>query len=265
MRIPTSLTTCALLGALSSSAFADDVPVPPPMATEPDPEPVAAVDEGDTSAGLIFNLNNFFTAGGWLGGWQGFGFGYTREMGAMDLRVGLTLGRATNPVNVVKTTQTNGTDVVTTYEVNAPGFTSLHNASAVVDMVKPLSDGKVAAYIGAGAAVSYSDMQLDYVDDVTVIDQRVEVDNVSRTLSIGGRGIFGVSYKVKPRWTLFAEYNLGVSVISWTSVHDATTTENSASGTPATMRVEQEYRETRWFNFGTGLGQGGALGLIAHF
>lgn len=253
----------ALTGT-ASIARAQDVPPPPPVATAPD-DPVVVVELDEPTAGLLFNLNNVFTVGPILSGWQGFGFGYTRQLGAMDLRVGLELARTTNPVNIVKTTQTNGTDVVVTYEVNAPAFTSLHAAGLVLDVIKPLTDGKVAAYVGAGVTAGYSRTALGYTDDVTVVDQRVEVDNTSQAFGIGGRGIFGVNWRIKPRWSLFAEYQLGVSAVSWTSNHDSTTTENSASGTPATMRVESEYRETRWFNFDTGLGQGGALGLIAHF
>lgn len=175
--------------------------------------------------------------------------------------------RQTDPVNIVKTTRTNGMDEVVSYDLQLPsgGFSGVHAAAAVLDMIKPLTQRTIAPYLGAGVFAAYVRRTLAYTDDVTVTDQETEVDNSSNTLSVGVRGIIGVGWRINDRFSLFAEYHLTVDAIEWQSDHTQTTTQNTASGTPAVNRVETEFKETRLLNLDTGLVQGGALGLVAHF
>jgi hypothetical protein len=255
-------------------------PAPPPPVVEVKPvAPVVTaapvdtsddeVDEKVRNAGLLFNLNNVFTAGAVLSGWQGFGFGMQKllESGKI-LRVGLSLSRQTDPVNIVKTTRTTGDMEVTSFDLQLPGsgFTSQHSISAVADMIKPLTKRAIAPFLGAGAFVSFATQRLDYTDDLTVADQKTEVANSQNTFALGLRGILGVNWRMNERFSLFAEYQLGLAIMSWQSNHTQTTVNNTASGgTAESSRVETEFKETRWLNLNNGLAQGGALGLVAHF
>ncbi len=259
---------------------------PPPVETPPPPPPVETkvepvkaevvaqptvqmeVDDQYRNAGLIFNLNNVFVQPGILSGWQGFGIGLQKKLGNGRIaRIGLDLARQTDPVNIVKTTRTNGDMEVVSYDLQLPGsgFSSQHAAALVVDMVKPLTERTIAPYIGAGVFGAFSTNRLDYTDDLTVTDQVTEVANSSTAYSIGLRGIIGVSWRIAERFSLFAEYNVDIDAIEWQSNHTETTTNNTASGMAASSRVEAEFKETRWFNLDMGLTQGGALGLVAHF
>lgn len=253
-------------------------PPPPPTVVEVTQEPKVVVtsaprddgeiDERYRNAGLLFNLNNVFVQPGVLGGWQGFGLGLQKTLGSGNVaRLGLELARATDPVNIVKTTRINGMDEVVSYDLQLPsgGFTSRHAAAAVLDVLKPLTQRTIAPYLGAGVFAAYVNSRLAYTDDLTITDQITEVDNSSSTLSVGLRGILGVGWRIGERFSLFAEYHLNINAVQWQSDHTQTTTNNTASGTPASNRVETEFRETRWFNLDTALGQGGALGLVAHF
>jgi hypothetical protein len=232
------------------------------------PQVQADVDSEYRNAGLLFNLNNIFTQPGVLGGWQGFGVGLQKVMGnGKTMRVGIELARQTDPVNIVKTTRTNGMDEVVSFDLQLPasGFTSQHAVAAVVDMIKPLTQRTIAPYVGAGVFAAFSTQRLDYTDDLTITDQVTEVANSSTTFAVGVRGILGVAWKIGERFSLFAEYQLDVDAIEWQSDHTQTTTNNTVSGTAASNRVETEFKETRYFNLDLGLAQGGALGLVAHF
>jgi hypothetical protein len=257
---------------------APPAPPPPPavvVVQEPaktevvvQPQVQADVDTEYRNAGLLFNLNNIFTQPGVLGGWQGFGLGVQKVMGnGKTMRVGIELARQTDPVNIVKTTRTNGMDEVVSFDLQLPGsgFSSQHAVAAVVDMIKPLTERTIAPYVGAGVFAGFSTSRLDYTDDLTITDQVTEVANSSTTFAVGIRGILGVAWKIGERFSLFAEYQLDVDAIEWQSDHTQTTTNNTVSGTPASNRVETEFKETRYFNLDLGLAQGGALGLVAHF
>lgn len=257
----------------------DQPPPPPPPPVETKPEPVKTevvvqpqvqmeVDDQYKNAGLMFNLNNVFVQPGILSGWQGFGLGYQKKLAnGRTLRVGLDLARTTDPVNIVKTTRTEGDMEVVSYDLQLPGsgFSSQHAVSAVVDMVKPLTDRSISPYLGAGVFASFATRRLDYTDDLTVTDQVTEVANSSTTYGIGVRGIIGVNWRMSERFSLFAEYALNLDAIEWQSDHTQTTTNNNGSGMTASNRVESEFKETRWFNINMGLAQGAALGLVAHF
>lgn len=256
-----------------------ETPPPPPPPVETKVEPVKAevvaqptvqmeVDDQYRNAGLIFNLNNVFVQPGILSGWQGFGLGLQKKLGNGRIaRIGLDLARQTDPVNIVKTTRTNGDMEVVSYDLQLPGsgFSSQHAVALVVDMVKPLTERTIAPYVGAGLFGAFATNRLDYTDDLTVTDQVTEVANSSTSYSIGLRGIIGVSWRIAERFSLFAEYNVSIDAIEWQSDHTETTTNNTASGMAASSRVEAEFKETRWFNLDLGLAQGGALGLVAHF
>lgn len=254
-----------------------ETPPPPPVETKPEPvktevvvQPTVQmeVDDQYRNAGLIFNLNNIFVQPGILSGWQGFGIGLQKKLGNGRIaRIGLDLARQTDPVNIVKTTRTNGDMEVVSYDLQLPGsgFSSQHAVALVVDMVKPLTERTISPYVGAGVFAAFATNRLDYTDDLTVTDQVTEVANSSTSYSIGLRGIIGVSWQIAERFSLFAEYNVDIDAIEWQSDHTETTTNNTASGMAASSRVEAEFKETRWFNLDMGLAQGGALGLVAHF
>lgn len=299
MKTSRSLTLCGLLvstAAYAQPSTANDPPVdppvdpapapvepvpPPPPVVEVKPQPttvvVAPAPDGEVperyrNAGLLFNLNNVFVAPGVLGGWQGFGFGAQKTLDSgSSIRVGLELARQTDPVNVVKTTRTNGMDIVTSYDLQLPasGFTGQHAVAVVLDWVKPLTTRNIAPYMGPGVFAGYSRGTLSYTDDLTVTDQVTEIDNTSQSYTVGVRGIFGVNWRINERFSLFAEYHLAISIVEWQSDTTSTTTNNTAIANPgmeaASSRVETELRETRWLNLDTGLGQGGSLGLVAHF
>src|SRR5262249_7255576 len=153
---------------------------------------------------LLFDLNNVFTSGGVLGGWQGFGFGAQKKLrNGRIARLAVELSRVTDPVDIVKTTRTNGTMEVTSYDIQIPGsgWSAQHSVAVVLDMIKPLTDKKVAPYIGVGAVARYTDLRLSYDDEVTVVDQTTAVRNSSTSGSLGLRGIAGVSWKVSDAFT----------------------------------------------------------------
>ncbi len=226
------------------------------------------VDGPYRNAGLLFNLNNVFQQPGVLGGWQGFGFGAQKALASGSIaRIGVELSRTTDPVNIVKTTRTNGMDEVVSYDLQLPssGFSGQHTIAAVIDIIKPMTQRSIAPYLGAGVFALFERQTLAFVDDLTITDQVTETNNSRNNFSLGVRGIVGVGWKLNERFSLFAEYHLIVEAMEWQTDHTETTTNNTASGTAASNRVETDFKETRILNFDTALGQGGALGLVAHF
>lgn len=248
-------------------------PPPTPEPAPPPPEPVHTPmqTEASASAGqmaLLFNLNNIFTAGTVLGGWQGFGVGVQRELGGNAfVRAGLNAFRVHDPVEIVKTTRVSGPMEVVGYELQLPssGFSSQHGVSIVVDYAKRLTDRKLAPYVGGGVLGVLIDRRLSYTDDLTVTDQVTEVSNSMTTLSVGVRGILGVRWQLNTSFALFAEYAALLQIFTRDSSHDRTTLTSTATGMPASETVDREVVSTRWLDLDVGLAQGGSLGLIANF
>jgi hypothetical protein len=287
MRARTLSIACGLLVCAGAGAFAQPVdpdepapipeappppPTPPPPPPPPEPARVTAeVEPAEASDGqmaLLFNLNNIFTSGAVLGGWQGFGIGLQRDLGGnAALRIGLDAFRVHDPVRIVKTTRVNGPMEVVGYELQLPGsgFTQQHGLSLALDYLKLMSAHKLAPYAGGGVFAFVVDRRLSYTDDLTVTDQETDVSRSATSLGLGVRGIFGARWRVSQTFSLFAEYGVIVQAFSRNSSSDRTTLTSTVTGMPASETVVRESTSTSWFDLDVGLIQGGALGVIANF
>jgi opacity protein-like surface antigen len=235
--------TCGL--AFASTARAEDVP------------------KGWDTNGLLFSLDNIFQNPTVLEGYQSFGLGGLYALSPKTaLRLGLGLNHATNPAYVREQTTTDAAGVATTTKtlVAPTNYTSAWSVHLGGDFLLALTEAAVQPYVGAGASLSYVSSALAYTDD-TVANNVLKVDNSDSTFNFGVRGIAGVQWRVHKSFALFAEYALNINLLNVAS-HSASSTTTTPAGSTSTKTTGAP---NNYFNFGTGLNQGGSLGLIAFF
>ena len=249
-------------------------PAPPPPKPAPAPpvatapvihEDVGAVHLWDRDIGLLFSFNNVFTIGNILSQSR---FGVGGLYGLSDelvVRGGLTASRNSNPADVVRTTTKTGNDTVVDFNVNAGGPTSTWAWTVGADALLRLTDKPVAPYVGGGAFLTWSSNKTEYKDDLSIVDQSREVSNHARRFSGGLLGVAGIGWRIHESFSIYAEYNLRVSIWDWQDSKQQTTIKDSSGGSTTSSQTKVEFEETRYFNYATSLGQGGSLGLIAFF
>jgi outer membrane protein W len=232
-----------------------------------------AVNGGwNTQYGMLFSLQNVFTRQTILDGYAG-GVGVQYNLGPQKgLRLAFDVGRTSNPAFEEESTfrDVDGT-TVTTRDFNTGGgacsFSGMTGCTSTLNLgvsgtyLVRLTKNALAPYLGAGASIGYASDKRAYEDDITFPNTTLEVNDVARTFSIGLMGNLGLEWRVHKSLSMFAEYGLGVTAFSMTSGD-----ESQKVTTPAgTTEDATSFSQTRFFNFNSGLVQGGSLGIIAFF
>lgn len=216
---------------------------------------------------LNFSLNNPFTSSSVLSNFQGFVSGDYYLSDDSAVRVGLSVSRSHDPVVIEKVTVTNGPDTIVTYDLlNAlPTYNDGYTVRARGEYLKRLSSGAVAPYVGGGLLIDWSWNRLSFLDEVTVTDQRVGYHNSATTFGIGVNGLVGAEWRVHSHFALFAEYGLGLLLFQSTTSRLETTVETTTGSVTTSSRAVRETGAISFLEFGSGLSQGGSLGLRVLF
>jgi len=225
-----------------------------------------AADEGawNTKYGMLFSVQNVFQNGnesiiGDFGGGVGvqYNLSETRAM-----RFSVNLSRASHDAFERESTDlTTGT--VTTTFVAPTDFTSQYVTNAAASYVMRLTSASVAPYLGAGAGFRYTQTAMNW-ENSTGAASVISRDDMDRTLALTMSGTLGLEWRVHRAISLFAEYGLGLDLVSWHSDTDETRTVSKTTG-QTTSGTKSEGSSTTFFNFRTGLGQGGQIGVVAFF
>ncbi len=272
----------AVLGAalFSSRAQAQAGAQAQASAQTPSAQAPSAAPSGDggwdTKYGMIFTVQNVFQNGNkseFLGidGVSGnIGLQYSIDpQHALRLHVNLsrdshsaftTDETTTLPTGVaitVKTFHAPGSDTATT----ADDFSTKYGVGLGADYMMRLSTAALAPYIGAGLSIGYDRTATKYTNDVDPTDV-LKVDDVTSTFTLGVDGLLGVEWRVHKSISIFAEYGLGITVLSHSSVDNKDSVSLLATGTTT---VETKGSHTEYVNWATAVGQQGMIGLVAYF
>jgi hypothetical protein len=251
-----------LVASISFAAFGQYDSFPADKPVEPKTEPATSASMvPSTKFGLVFSLQNIFQNPGLLAGFNG-GIGAQFVLSErLMLRPTVSISRTSDvPVTTETTTVLNGM-TTTVRSFNRPtGPTSTFGLTLSGDFLYRLLDGAVSPYTGGGLFVSYASQARVFRDD-TMMDQVTAVNDQTSSFGLGLRGLLGVSWRVHPHFSLFAEYALSINVLNTQSA--TSSTERTVMG--ATTSIRSTTNSTRVFEFNTALSQGAALGVVAHF
>ncbi len=212
--------------------------------------------------GLIFTLQNVFTSNTIIGDYGG-GIGLQKNLSPQRaVRLSVNLTRTSDSGYETETTNLATGQVTKTYTPPA-GYTSVYDADVGAMYVMRLTSAKIAPYLGFGGGVSYLQQARQYEDGVSSTVTTTKVDNMHRELSLVGSGTLGLEWRVHSSIALFAEYGLGLNLVTWASTKNETRYTTNATGTVSGTKSEGS--TTRFLNWDTGLNQAGQLGLVAFF
>ena len=274
-KLALAVAAAALLAPVGHSFAQDAVPLPPPpqgvepmaaqpMAAQPMAREVSgAVDAGwNTRYGMLFSLQNVFTRSTILEGYGG-GVGLQYNLGATTaLRFAIDASRTSNPAVERESTYTTPLGSITQKTLDVPaGPTSTLDVGVSGSYLVRLGTAALAPYLGGGLTLGYSTDKREYDDSTNEPFREVE-DNLDRTFDVGLLGQLGLEWRVHRSLSLFAEYGVGLTAFSRTSSSEES--RDYANGV-LQAEVKSESTRTRYFNFDTGLTQGGALGVVAFF
>lgn len=217
----------------------------------------------NTKYGMLFSLQNVFTQGGILDDYQG-GVGLQYNLGAdRSVRMSVSLAHVSNPTREEDTTNlVTGTTDTNLYVPG--GYLSEYEVGVGASYMMRLGTAALAPYLGVGGRVNFYQGTRDYEDDLTSTTTITAEDDLYRDISLVALGHLGLEWRVHRSVSFFAEYGLGVSVVSFITDNEEYSTTDKATGA-VTFGTRTESSGTRFFNFGTGLIQGGQLGLVAFF
>jgi hypothetical protein len=213
--------------------------------------------------GMIFSVQNVFqnSSDAVIGDFGG-GVGLQYNLSAQRaLRLSVNLARASNPAYT--TESTNLVTGVTTESFVAPAFTSRYDVDLGALYVMRLAPSAIAPYLGFGGGVGYFQEAREFEND-TAVGSITNVNDMYRAISLNAAGVLGVEWRVHKAVALFAEYGLGVDLVTYVSDKGETRTTSRADGS-LLSGTETDGSSTKFFNFDTGLGQGGQIGLVAFF
>jgi outer membrane protein W len=253
----TKLRTTAIAAAIAAAVAA-----PQARATEG-----AGDGEWNTQYGIIFSVPNVFRQSadpGVLGDFNGgVGLQYTLAP-QRALRFSVNLGRESNPAGERETT--NLVDGTTTKTFQLPGgaYTSAYDVNLGAMYMMRLSPSSFSPYLGVGGGLGYFQGARKYEDDLSSTTTVFAVDNMSRTFALNAAGTLGVEWRMHKSVSLFAEYGLGMALVTRTSDKNESSQVSKTTG-QLNAGTKAEGSTTKFFNFDTGIGQGGQLGLVAFF
>jgi len=280
----TRLSVIALMSAASAASAAGDPPPPPAapathttmmgssdapkMKSSMNPDDAQAVKEGwNTDWALLFSVGNFIGANN--------GFLNPPQTGSIAaeyflsdttaVRVGVTLARNMSPPQITKTVTTTGATTVNTYLFNPNGNTEQDAITLRGEYLMRLIKGPIAPYIGGGAQLTAGYQRVNYVDDVSQVDQRTEIDNHAFQFDFTVRGVVGAEWRVHPNFAFYADYNVNLSLFNSNLINQRTTVENTVGGTTSTTQTTNQRTVNTWLQLNTGISQGAALGLKVFF
>ena len=261
-----SIAAAGLVAAAPAAAqsYGTNVPVPPPPAAVASPPAAVASAQDATGAGwntnygMIFSLQNIFTQGDILNNYGG-GIGFQYNVAPQSaLRFAVRASRTSNPP--YEATTTNG-GVSTKILVVPAGPLSTFDVGVSGSYLMRLTSAALSPYLGAGVSLNFDQSSRSYEDSINVPGQTTKHDDFARTYGLGVIGQLGLEWRVHKSISLFAEYALSVDAVSATANQTYTKTSNALGTTESKTTGTQ----TRFFNFNTGLVQGGSLGLVAFF
>jgi outer membrane protein with beta-barrel domain len=270
-KLALTFAAAALLAPATRAVAQDAVPLPPPPtgAQQLGAEPMAArsgsgaLDAGwNTQYGMLFSLQNVFTRSTILEGYGG-GIGLQYNLGPTTaLRFSVDASRSSNPAVERETTFSTPTGSIQQKSLDVPaGPTSTLDVGVSGAYLVRLGTAALSPYLGGGLSLGYSTDKREYDDNTNPLSREV-VDNLDRTFGVGLLGQLGLEWRVHRSLSLFAEYGVGVTAFSSTSSSAESRDYNSGV---LVQEVKSESTRTRFFNFDTGLTQGGALGVVAFF
>ncbi len=242
-------------------------PAAEPERVESRDEPAAAAPSGkdqgwNTKHAVLFSLNNVLQNPDILDEYQGLGIaGRLHLSSTAAIRAGVNLSRSSTPQAVTQTTINNGMDEITTYTVTNGSSTTF--VRGALDYLLRFGEQPIAPYAGAGGFVSWLRQAENLDDDLSVVDQRHENKMREVDFTFGGRGVFGVNWRIHNSFELFAEYALSISVARWHK--EAETDTLTDTGTGASNQRTDEQKTTAWFDWSLGLAQGASFGLAVMF
>ncbi|MBK8482080.1 MAG: outer membrane beta-barrel protein [Proteobacteria bacterium] len=236
------------------------------VAAPPAPRvPPLPLDQGwNSNWGFLLSLNNIFQNGSFLTTYGGMGAaGYYAFKPDLMLRLGVTLWRNSSPLFIQEQTRETAGEKLATYTVGNGASGLGFNGRG--DLLWRLSPKAVAPYLGAGLFLDSTHSRQTRDDEVSVVDQITRFRSRDTIIALGARGMGGAEWRLHPNFALFAEYELSVSFLTWTSSSSSTTVENSEGGVRTVTRTASNSARTSWLTWGNTLAQGASLGLIVLF
>jgi len=257
----------------------DTTPNPPVARVHPkDVGPTTVNQPGwDKDWGFVFSLNNVLTQANIVSSYLGFGAGGIYVLNSrMSIRGGLTLFHQHNPASISKTTTSTAGNVTVAHTLVPPagactaftttGCTTAFTLGLGGDFLLRLIPNEFSPYFGAGARLVYDFREVSYSDDASVVNQITSVDNEIRTASLGAVGIAGVEWRLHDTFAFFAEYQLGITLLSFERQRDSTVLEVNVGGNQqSATQTRRDQERTTYFNTNLGLAHGALLGLIGFF
>jgi opacity protein-like surface antigen len=249
--------------ARAAPAPAPAPPPPPAYAPAPAPAPAASLDQGWTGQyAMLFNVQSVVSLSGYGGG---VGFQYTLSPESA-LRLGGNFTHTSDPAFEISNTSGG----VTTKELStATGsacetlnkgcgvFSTTLNLNAT--FVKRLSLATWSPYVGAGAGFTFRNDTENWEDKVTVAGATDKYDSSNKTITLNVGAVAGMEWRVHKQLALYAEYGFGVRALAYESL---SAQEDLSSGSSTATRKQEASRMT-FLDFGAGLTQGGAIGVVA--
>jgi hypothetical protein len=220
----------------------------------------------NTPYGLIFSVENVFqnNSDALIDDYAG-GVGVQYNLSAQRaLRFSVNLARQSSAAYETETTSIPGGGTTQTFNYPDEDFTSRYDVNLGAMYVVRLSPAAISPYLGFGGGIGFVQEAYKFDNETYAAGTMVEsYDDMHRDLSLNASGTLGLEWRVHKSVSLFAEYGLGVALATWESDKDERTVTTKATG--AVTGSSTEGSNTRFLNWGTGLGQGGQIGLVAFF
>jgi hypothetical protein len=270
----TKLRTIAIAAALAAAVAApqarategsnDDVAVTAPQA----PATEGSGDgEWNTQYGLIFTVPNVFRQSADPGVLNDFGGGVGLQYTLAPqraLRFSVHLERESSPAGEQETTDLTTNTTTTSFRAPTGLYTSAYDLDLGAMYVMRLASSAISPYLGVGGGLGYFQGARKYENDLDSTTTVFAVDNMTRTFALNAAGTLGVEWRMHRSVSLFAEYGLGMALVTHESAKNESSQTSKATG-QVTAGSKTEGSSTKFFNFDTGIGQGGQLGLVAFF
>jgi hypothetical protein len=189
------------------------------------------------------------------------------------LRLGLNLSREscgdaeTKIGTVTVTSVCGGGDQRGTGTMAPPGFLDartgfVYNSGIGLNLsaeyLMRASTAAVSPYFGAGAYIDFQTASLKGEDKTDVAGDTIyEYNNKETVFGLGLLGKAGVEWRINKVIALFAEYQLNINLIESAKINYEETDDTTVSKSETTVK--------NIFNLGTGIANGGLVGITAFF